>query len=119
MISKNKITCLALAICTLPVVNVYAQSGKKLFPQHPGEVSYTYHDFFAKDVPGTIDLIAKNGFTDIEFSNLFGKTAEQLRALIYAKGIKCSFFGVGYDDLANKIDSVAKNAKILGAQYVR
>ena len=109
MISKNKMTCLVWAISTLPLFNVYAQSGKKLFPQHPGVVSYTYRDFFAKDVPGTIDLIAKNGFTDIEFSNLFGKTAAQLRALIDAKGIKCSSFGVGYDDLANKIDTVAKN----------
>jgi len=120
MFLKNKIKCLALAICMLLFIKANAQkSSKKLFPQHPGVVSYTYRDFFAKDVPGTIDLIAKNGFTDIEFSNLFGKTAEQLRALIDAKGIKCSSFGVGYNDLESKIDTVAKNAQILGAQYVR
>lgn len=116
---KNKIKRLGFVAFTLFVTHVSAQSGKKLFPQHPGVVSYTYRDFFAKDVPGTIDLIAKNGFTDIEFSNLFGKTAIQLRALIDAKGIKCSSYGVGYGDLENKIDTVAKNAKVLGAKYVR
>lgn len=119
MYLKNKIKGLGFAAFAFFVANANAQSGKKLFPQHPGVVSYTYRDYFAKDVPGTIDLIAKNGFTDIEFSNLFGKTAAQFRELIDAKGIKCSSFGVGYDDLANKIDTVAKNAKILGAQYVR
>jgi sugar phosphate isomerase/epimerase len=99
--------------------NGYAQNYKKLYPGHPGVVSYTYRNYFSKDVPGTIDLISKNGFTDIEFSNLFGKTAAQLRVLIDAKGIKCSSFGVSYDDFVNKIDTVAQNAKILGAQYVR
>ena len=96
----------------------YAQNSP-LFPGHPGVVSYTYRNYFAKDVPGTIDIIAQNGFTDIEFSNLFGKTAAELRKLIDAKGIKCSSFGVSYDDLINKTDSVAANARTLGAQYVR
>lgn len=119
MYFKNQILCPAMAVCLFFSVNGYGQGGKPLFTQHPGVVSYTYRDYFAKDVPGTIDLISKNGFTDIEFSNLFGKTAEQLRALIDAKGIKCSSFGVSYDDLVNKTDTVAKNALTLGAQYLR
>lgn len=116
---RNQMKCLAAIGCLLFFSNGYAQRSKPLFPQHPGVVSFTYRDYFAKDVSGTIDMIDANGFTDIEFSNLFGKTAPQLRALIDAKGIKCSSFGVGYDDFVNKIDTVAKNAKILGAQYVR
>jgi sugar phosphate isomerase/epimerase len=119
MLTYTKVFCLNIACCLLILTNVHAQNGVNLFSQHPGVVSYTYRSYFAKDVPGTIDLIAKNGFTDIEFSNLFGKTATQLRALIDAKGIHCSSFGVSYDDFVNRIDTVAKNAKILGAQYVR
>jgi sugar phosphate isomerase/epimerase len=108
------------AVCLLVSINVYAQGGKPLFTQHPGVVSFTYRNYFSKDVAKTLDsLLVPNGFTDIEFSNLFGKTATQLRAMIDGRGIKCSSFGVGYDDFVNKIDTVAKNAKILGAQYVR
>jgi len=119
MLTFTKKTFLISTVCFWAFNCGYAQNGKKLYPEHPGVVSYTYRNYFSKDVPGTIDLISKNGFTDIEFSNLFGKTAAQLRAMIDAKGIKCSSFGVSYDDFVNKIDTVAQNAKILGAQYVR
>lgn len=103
----------------LTFADTFAQSGKPLFPQHPGVVSYTYRKYFEKDVPGTLDMVKANGFTDIEFSNLFGKTAAELRELMDARGIKCSSFGVSYDDFVNKTAEVAQNAKTLGAQYVR
>jgi sugar phosphate isomerase/epimerase len=99
--------------------SVYAQAGGLLFPQKPGVVSYTYRKYFEKDVPTTLDIIKENGITDIEFSNLFGKTAEELRKMLDEKGLACSSFGVGYDDLVNKTAEVAQNAKILGADYVR
>ncbi|HMH20398.1 MAG TPA: sugar phosphate isomerase/epimerase [Puia sp.] len=99
--------------------DLHAQSGKPLFPQKPGVVSYTYRKYFEKDVPSTLDIVKANGITDIEFSNLFGKTAADLRKMIDEKGIHCSSFGVGYDDLVNKTAEVAQNAKTLGASYVR
>jgi sugar phosphate isomerase/epimerase len=97
----------------------FAQSGQPLFPQQPGVVSYTYRNYFTKDVPGTLDMIKAAGFTDIEFSSLFGKTAAELRTLLDARAINCSSFGVNYDDFVNKTAEVAQNAKTLGAQYVR
>jgi sugar phosphate isomerase/epimerase len=90
-----------------------------LFPQKPGVVSYTYRKYFEKDVPSTLDMIKANEFTDIEFSNLFGKTAPELRVLLDDRGLKCSSFGVGYEDFINKTTQVAQNAKALGADYVR
>ncbi|MEY3896343.1 MAG: hypothetical protein RLZZ214_1863, partial [Verrucomicrobiota bacterium] len=50
-----------------------------LFTHAPGMVSYTYREPFAKDLPGTLDTIKALGITDMEFSNLFGKTAAQIR----------------------------------------
>ena len=113
-----KLVCICIA-CILVSEQSYAQSGKPLLPEHPGVVSYTYRDYFSKDVVKTLDLIKANGFTDIEFSSLFGKTAADMRSLIDVRGIKCSSFGVGYGDFINKIDTVAENAIILGAHYVR
>jgi len=110
---RNTLFCVAMAAAT------YAQDSKPLFPQKPGVVSYTYRKYFEKDVPSTLDIIKANGITDIEFSSLFGKTAAELRTMIDAKGIHCSSFGVGYDDLVNKTAEVAQNAKTLGAAYVR
>jgi len=99
--------------------NVFAQNGEPLLSQHPGVVSFTYRKFFEKDVATTLDLVTANDFTDIEFSNLFGKTAAELRKMIDERGIKCSSFGVSYDDFVNKTAEVAQNARILGATYVR
>jgi sugar phosphate isomerase/epimerase len=88
-------------------------------PIKAGVVSYTYRNEFKNDVPGTLDRIKALGITDIEFSNLFGKSAEDLRALLDARGLTCSSFGVSYDDLRNKTDIVAAQAKALGARFVR
>ncbi|MEO8613852.1 MAG: sugar phosphate isomerase/epimerase [Luteolibacter sp.] len=92
---------------------------ESLFPQSPGLVSYTYRDEFAKDMPATLDKVKALGITDIEFSNLFGKTATELRSMLDARGLACSSFGVSFDDITKKMDEVATNAKILGAKFVR
>lgn len=90
-----------------------------LFPNPPGMCSYTYREEFKKDVPGTIDKIRALGITDMEFSNLFGKTAAEMRALLDARQMVCSSFGVSHDDALNKTDEVAAKAKALGAKFVR
>lgn len=92
---------------------------KKLFPEAPGIVSYTYRNQFAKDVPGTLDMIKNLGITDIEFSNLFKQTPQALRQMCDARGLQCSSYGVSYQDLINKTDEVGKTAKTLGATFVR
>jgi len=106
------------ALLLLPL-GAFAQKDHESSPSHPGVVSYTYRKSFEKDIPSTLDIIKGNGITDIEFSNLFGKTAADLRKMIDEKGIYCSSFGVSYDDLVNKTAEVAQNAKTLGASYVR
>ncbi len=116
---KTTFKVIVPVIFLFPIGSTYAQSNGLLFPQMPGVVSYTYRKFFEKDVPSTLDMIKAAGFTDIEFSSLFGKTAAELRTLIDERGIKCSSFGVSYDDFVNKTAQVAQNAKDLGAHYVR
>jgi sugar phosphate isomerase/epimerase len=115
MITSIRNTCLFILLAA----GTYAQDGKLLFPRQPGVVSFTYRKYFEKDIPSTLDIAKANGFTDIEFSNLFGKTAAELRKFIDEKGMHCSSFGVSYDDFVNKTAEVAQNAKTLGATYVR
>ncbi|GAB3774947.1 sugar phosphate isomerase/epimerase [Spirosoma horti] len=98
---------------------VQAQPFGKLVQKTPGIVSYTLRDSFGKDVPGTLDKIKAWGITDIEFSSLFGKTAPELRALLDQRGLKCSSYGVSYDAIDKKPDSILQNAQALGVQYIR
>jgi sugar phosphate isomerase/epimerase len=101
------------------VVGVLSAADSAIKPFKPGVVSYTYREEFAVDVPGTLDKIKALGITDIEFSNLFGKTATELRGFLDARGLTCSSFGVSYDDLLKKTDTVALQAKTLGALFIR
>ena len=106
-------------VCFSVSTSLFSQKGKPLFPQTPGMVSYTYRNSFAKDVAATLDMLKRLGITDIEFSNLFGRKATEIRTLLDKRGQKCSSFGVSYADAQNKTAEVGQNAKTLGASYVR
>lgn len=111
-------SCAVLLACN-PGGAAAAEPAKQLFPQTPGLCSYTFRNQFAKDVPGTLDAVKAMGITNIEFSNLFGLTAAELRKLLDARGMTCSSYGVGYDVAVGKTDEVAHDARALGATYVR
>jgi len=104
-------------VCCL--LSSIALATEPLFPETPGMVSYTYRNAFAKDFSGTLNTIKSLGITDMEFSNLFGKTAAEIRRELDERGMVCSSFGVSYVDLQTKTNEVAANAKTLGAKYVR
>lgn len=92
---------------------------KFLFPETPGMVSYTYRASFQKNVSATLDTLKSLGIKDMEFSNLFGLKAFEIRKMLDDHEISCSSFGVSYKDLIDKTREVGQNAKILGAKYVR
>lgn len=108
-----------LFFLVLGVGTLSAKNNKKLFPQTPGMVSYTYRNSFAKDVAVTLDTLKEMGIKDMEFSNLFKRTAADIRKMLDERGMFCSSFGVGYPDLTTKTREVGENAKTLGAKYVR
>ena len=112
------IACLTACLSGL-IYDANAQIKNLLFPEAPGIVSFTYRNNFAKDVPGTLDIIKANGVTDIEFSNLFNQKPEDLRRMLDERGLKCSSYGVSWEALTGKTEEVAAAAKVLGAQYVR
>lgn len=95
------------------------QSFSKMMKSKPAIVSYTFRKQFAQDMPGTLDYIKSIGIDNIEFSNLFGQVAEDIRTMMDRRGIRCTSFGVSYDDIMNKRAGVIENAKKLGASYVR
>jgi sugar phosphate isomerase/epimerase len=101
------------------ILSVHSQNANLLFPQMPGMVSYTYRNSFQKDMAATLDTVKSLGIKDMEFSNLFGKTAGVIRKMLDERGLFCSSFGVSYDDAVAKTDEVAANALQLGARFVR
>jgi len=101
------------------ILSLSAQKGKQLFPETPGMVSYTYRHSLAKDMAATLDTLRAMGIKDMEFSNLFGKKAVEIRKMLDDRGMFCSSFGVGYPEITTKAREVGENAKALGAKFVR
>jgi sugar phosphate isomerase/epimerase len=95
------------------------KSFSSVLKEPPGLVSYTFRNELAKDMPGTLDLIKGMGITNMEFSNLFGKTAAEIRALLDARGMRCTSYGVSYEAMETKVETVIQDAKTLGASFVR
>ena len=118
-ISKSKKATLLLVTVVFSLTFLIQCTSEKILVPDPGVVSYTFRTQFSEDVPGTLDIIKEMGVTNIEFSNLFGKTAVELREMLDERSMICTSFGVSYDRLVNDIEGVADDAITLGAKYVR
>ncbi len=109
---KNYLILLLLLVAGARTTS--AQQADKL-----GMVSFTFRNSFQKDVATTLDTIKSMGITNIEFSNLFGRTAADIKKLLDERGMVCTSFGTSYDEALTKTQQVAENAKALGASFVR
>lgn len=92
---------------------------QKALKEKLGMVSYTFRNSFSKNIAATLDSIKALGITNIEFSNLFGKTAAEIKTLLDERGMICTSYGTNYTNLVTKTDEIAKDAKALGATYLR
>ncbi|MHA8054169.1 sugar phosphate isomerase/epimerase family protein [Aquirufa sp. OSTEICH-129A] len=107
-----------LLLLFLPLLAL-AQKPMQINGKDIGMVSFTYRNSFSKDMAKTLDTLKNQGITDMEFSSLFVKTAQEIRSMLDERGMKCSSFGVSMGDALNKTDQVGENAKTLGASFVR
>src|SRR5437016_1428783 len=71
-----------------------------------------------KDLPATLATIRKFGFTEVEVSALYGRTAAEFRRLLDSNGLKATSMMAEYGRLAKAVSSVADDAHSLGAEYV-
>jgi sugar phosphate isomerase/epimerase len=97
--------------------SLFAQRTKPLYNAPLGIEAYTFRFGFAKDPVSTLDSIQRMGFTEMEGSGA-GMTADSFRLLSESRGIQLISYGAGYEMLVKSPDSVAAQARALGAKYV-
>src|SRR5882757_6546787 len=93
--------------------SVFAQTGKPLYTAPLGVEAYTFRKSFPVSIAKTLDTIKMLGFTEMESGSEGMPRA--FRKLCDERGIHIISLGVGYNQLANSPDSIARMAKILGA----
>jgi sugar phosphate isomerase/epimerase len=79
---------------------------------------YSLRDNFAKDVPTTLDQVKAFGIKYVETAGTYGLTPEKFRAELDARGLKAVSGHFGYELCRDHIEDVARDAKILGLEYV-
>jgi len=84
-----------------------------------GIVSYSFRNEFANQFENTLDSLQAWGVRYIEFSNLFGKSAEYIKKELDKRGMFCPSYGVSYSDLVQHTEKIAGIAKELGAVHIR
>lgn len=71
-----------------------------------------------KDLPATLALIRKFGFTEVEGGEFYGRSAAEFRKMLDTNGLKLTSMMAAYDRLSKDINAVAEDAHTLGAEYV-
>jgi len=79
---------------------------------------YTVRDLMKNDFEGTIAKVAEVGYKEVEFAGYFGRTADQVRAVLEKNGLKAPSTHVQYDELDDKFPSVIDFSKAIGLEYI-
>jgi sugar phosphate isomerase/epimerase len=79
---------------------------------------YTVRDLMKDDFDGTIAKVAQIGYKEVEFAGYFGRTGQQVRAVIDKNGLKAPATHVQYDELDDKFPSVIETSKTIGMEYI-
>jgi sugar phosphate isomerase/epimerase len=79
---------------------------------------YTVRDQMKADFDGTIAKVASIGYKEVEFAGYFGRTPEQVRAVIDRNGLASPSCHVEYDVLGDKWPSVIESSKLIGQSYI-
>lgn len=79
---------------------------------------YTLRDEFAKDPEATFARLAEIGFKYVELAGLYGKTAEQIKAILDRNQLKVSGSHCGIDRFEKDFDDLVAECKTLGVKDV-
>jgi sugar phosphate isomerase/epimerase len=85
----------------------------------PGFELYTVRSLLAADFDGTLEALARLGFREIEGSELFGRSAAEVRRCFDALGLAAPAWHTFVDpENADALDAAIERAAVLGARYL-
>lgn len=79
---------------------------------------YSVRDYASNDLEGTMKKLKAIGYDYVEPAGLYGKTAEEYRAVLDAYGIKAICAHVPYAEMVEDIDKVIRDYTVLGCKYI-
>ena len=93
------------------------EGGEPLFVAPIGVQTYSFRNYFPKDVVGTLDRIQEMGITEIE-GDAGRIDPADYRKMCEERGISIPSTGAGFNELAEDPQKIVEKAKALGSKYV-
>ena len=79
---------------------------------------YSVKEATAKDFMGTLEKVAKMGYTGVEFAGFAGISAEDMKAKLDELGLEAAGSHVSIMLLRDNIDEIIKYHKMIGCKYI-
>jgi sugar phosphate isomerase/epimerase len=96
----------------------WAAGEHKINVNRIGVQLYTVRDLMKDDFEGTIAKVAQVGYKEVEFAGYFGRTAQQVRAIVDKNGLKAPSVHVQWEELDDQFPSVIETSKTIGMDYI-
>ncbi len=80
---------------------------------------YSVRDDCAKDLPGTLQAVAKMGYDGVEFAGYYGYSAAELRKMLDDTGLVCCGTHIGFATLlGDELPMTVEFNRVLGNRYL-
>jgi len=60
---------------------------------------YSVREDCARDLPGSLDAVARMGYVAVEFAGYYGRSAQELRKMLDDRGLKCCGTHTGFNTI--------------------
>lgn len=84
----------------------------------PGVQLYTVRDSMAKDMEKTLQAIAGIGYREVEFAGYFGRTSDEVRAMLDRFGLDAPSTHINAENVGADPSAFVEHAGIIGHRYV-
>lgn len=98
--------------------SLFAADAAGAFQGEAGLQLYSLREQFKADVPGTLDLVKKLGFSQVETASTYNLPVEQFHKMLEDRGLHAVSAHFQYEPLSKDIDAAVREAKTLGVKYV-
>jgi sugar phosphate isomerase/epimerase len=110
-------TCFAAAVASSTPRSIFGAP-----PVHEikkvGIQLYTVRKEMKEDFDGTVAGIAKIGYKEVEFAGYFGKTPQDVKAILEKNGLTSPSAHHGMDDLEGKTQEIIDGAHTIGQKFI-
>jgi sugar phosphate isomerase/epimerase len=79
---------------------------------------YTVRDLLSKDFEGTLERVAQIGYTKMEFAGYYGRTPEQVRAILDRLKLVSPSTHIGPQLMRQDAAAQISSAKVIGQEYI-